>query len=120
MTRARWGVPDPARIEARALVVKVRRSRGGGYYVRVPADVAGELGLRDGDYALVFLAKARWYHLVDWSTARDLLGELPEGAKQEIRAVEAVREAGAVAAPTPGGGDPRRAGRRHANRAVYP
>ncbi|MFP3209343.1 MAG: hypothetical protein RXR82_06585 [Nitrososphaeria archaeon] len=105
---------DPARVEARALVVKVRRSRGGGYYVRVPADVAGELGLRDGDYALVFLARARWYHLVNWSTARDLLGELPEGARREKRAVEAVREAGAVAAPAPGGGDPKRAGRRHA------
>jgi hypothetical protein len=113
-------VPDPARIEARALVVKVRRSRGGGYYVRVPAEIAGELGLRDGDYALVFLARARWYHLVDWSTARDLLGELPEDAGREIRAVEAVREAGAVAAPAPGGEDPRRAGRRRASHTVYP
>ena len=94
-------MPDPARVEARALVVKVRRSRGGSYYVRVPADVAGELGLRDGDYVLVFLARARWYHLVDWSTARDLLGELPEGAKREIRVVEDVREVGAVAAPGP-------------------
>ena len=93
---------DPGSVEVRALVAKVRRARGGNYYLRVPADLARELGLGDGDYALAFLARARWYHLVDWGAARDLLGELPEGARREVLAVEAARGAGAVAAPGPG------------------
>jgi hypothetical protein len=80
-------------VEVRVLVARVRRARGGAYCLRVPAEIARELGLGDGDYALVFLAKARWYHLVDWGAARDLLGELPEGARREILAVEAVRGA---------------------------
>jgi len=86
----------------RVLVARVRRARGGGYCLRVPPDTARELGLGDGGYALAFLARARWYHLVDWGGARNLLGWLPEGARREVLAVEAARAAGAVAAPGPG------------------
>jgi len=91
------------------LVARVRRARGGGYCLGVPADTARELGLGDGGYALAFLARARWYHLVDWGAARDLLGGLPEVAWREISAVEAIREAGAVAAPGPGPAEPAQA-----------
>jgi len=93
----------------RVLVARVRRARGGAYCLRVPAEIARELGLGDGGYALAFLARARWYHLVDWGAARDLLGGLPEGARREISAVEAARGAGAVAAPGPGPADPAQA-----------
>jgi len=86
----------------RAFVAKVARARANGAYrLTVPAEIARELGLEDGDYMLVFAARARWYHLIDWGAARDLLGELPEGARREISAVEAIREAGAIAAPGP-------------------
>jgi len=90
----------------RVLVARARRARGGGYCLRVPAEIARELGLGDGGYALAFLARARWYHLVDWSGAPDLLGGLPEGARREVLAVEAARGAGAVAAPGPTLTDP--------------
>ena len=112
----KWGavhtgaVPDPGRVEVRVLVAKVARARANGAYrLTVPAEIARELGLGDGDYVLVFLGRARWYHLIDWGGARDLLGELPEGARREISAVEAVREAGAIAAPGPAPADPAQA-----------
>jgi len=83
-------------------VARARRARGGAYCLAVPAEIARELGPGDGGHALAFLARARWYHLVDWGAARDLLGVLPEGARREVLAVDAIRAAGAVAAPSPG------------------
>jgi len=89
-----------------AFVAKVVRAKANdraykAYRLTVPRDLAGGMGLKDGDYVLVFLGRARWYHLIDWGAARDLLGELPEGARREVLAVEAIREAGAIAAPGP-------------------
>jgi bifunctional DNA-binding transcriptional regulator/antitoxin component of YhaV-PrlF toxin-antitoxin module len=71
------------------------------YRLTVPRDLADAMGLKDGDHALVFLRKARWYHLIDWSDDRNLMDELPEDARREISIVRAIKEAGMIAAPGP-------------------
>jgi AbrB family looped-hinge helix DNA binding protein len=69
------------------------------YRITLPAKLVDEMGLKEGDHVLVFIKKAGWYHLIDWSEDPKAKDELPEAVRREISAVEAIREAGAVTAP---------------------
>jgi len=69
------------------------------YRITLPAKLVDEMGLKEGDHVLVFIKKAGWYHLIDWSEDPKAMDELPEAVRREIAAVEAIRKAGAVTAP---------------------
>jgi len=69
------------------------------YRITLPAKLVDEMGLKEGDHVLVFVKKAGWYHLIDWSRDPEAMNELPEAVRREISAVDAIREAGAVTAP---------------------
>jgi len=99
--------PDPGRVDGvRVFVAKVWSSKPKlngrayrSYRITLPLKPVDEMGLKDGDHVLVFIRKAGWYHLIDWSEDPEAMDELPEAVRREIAAVEAIRKAGAVTAP---------------------
>jgi len=101
--------PDPGRVDGvRVLVAKVWTAKINlngrdykNYRITLPAKLVDEMGLKEGDHVLVFIKKAGWYHMIDWSEDPKAMDELPEAIRREISAVESIREAGAVAAPSP-------------------
>ena len=100
-------MPDPESVDGvRVLVAKVWTAKLNlngraykNYRITLPAKLVDEMGLKDGDHVLVFIKKAGWYHLIDWSEDPKVMNELPEAVRREISAVESIREAGAVTAP---------------------
>jgi bifunctional DNA-binding transcriptional regulator/antitoxin component of YhaV-PrlF toxin-antitoxin module len=100
---------DPGRVDGvRVLVARIWSSKPKlngraykNYRITLPVKLVDEMGLKEGDHVLVFIRKANWYHLVDWSEDPDAVNELPEAIRSEISAVEAIRRAGAVTAPSP-------------------
>jgi len=100
-------MPDPGRGEgvrvlvARVWTAKIKLSGRAyrSYRITLPAKLVDEMGLKEGDHVLVFIKRASWYHLVDWSEDPDAVNELPEAIRREVSAVEAIRRAGAVTAP---------------------
>ena len=100
-------MPDPESVDGvRVFVAKVWTAKLNlngraykNYRITLPAKLVDEMGLKDGDHVLVFIKKAGWYHLIDWSEDPEAMDELPEAVRREISAVESIREAGAVTAP---------------------
>ena len=100
-------MPDQGRVDGvRVLVARVWSSKPKlndrtyrSYRITLPVKLVDEMGLKDGDHVLVFIKKAGWYHLVDWSEDPKAMDDLPEAVRREISAVESIREAGAVTAP---------------------
>ena len=102
-------MPDQGRVDgvrvfvARVLGVrpKLNNHPYRSYRITLPVKLVDEMGLKEGDHVLVFIRKANWYHLVDWSEDPDAANELPEAIRREISTVEAIRRTGAVTAPSP-------------------
>jgi len=57
------------------------------FRVVIPANVSKKLGLKRGDYVVVALRKAKWYHLLDMDENPEIWFLLPETVKEELRAL---------------------------------
>ena len=72
-------------------VVSVSVNKKGREYeyfrVVIPADVSKKLRLKRGDYVVVALRKAEWYHLLDMDENPEIWFLLPENVKEELRAL---------------------------------
>ncbi|BDC17751.1 hypothetical protein [Acidianus sp. HS-5] len=54
------------------------------YKITIPIEKAKELGLNDGDFLLVNVKEAKWYHLLNWEEMKVVYNMLPEEIKREI------------------------------------
>ena len=53
--------------------------------VTVPEEASKKLGLKSGDYVVVLIGKAEWYHLLDMDENPEIWNMLPENVKDELR-----------------------------------
>ena len=53
--------------------------------ITVPEEVSRKLGLKGGDYVVVLIGKAEWYHLLDMDENPEIWNMLPETVKDELR-----------------------------------
>lgn len=70
-------------------VVSVLVKKGNKNYeyfkVSIPSKVSRKLSLRKGDFVLIAMKKAEWYHLLDMRMNRNVWLILPESIKEELR-----------------------------------
>jgi hypothetical protein len=70
---------------AKTQKVKTRRDKE--YFVlrvNIPKNVAERVGIGPGDYLLLRVKKAKWFHMIDWTTMQDTWRMLPDEVKKEI------------------------------------
>jgi hypothetical protein len=82
-----WRVLDQNYVSFVAKVQRAKTRRDKEYFilrVTIPKQVAKQMGVQPGDYLLLRVKKAMWYHMLDWKEMEATWRMLPEEIKREI------------------------------------